>query len=189
MHKDNSCTVILYIWILIQDWKHWLDKNLLFLLKKISLLESLKTLHWDHSTQWLLWNGVSFNHHLPVVLMWQSSYYFTDFIPQWLFELPHVYACCVWFLSAEIYFMGHTEGKCVLLTGGCPGQFSSVTQSCLTLCNPMDCSMSGLPVHHQLPELAHTHAYRVGDAIQSPHPLSSPSPPTFNLSRHRGLFK
>ena len=49
--------------------------------------------------------------------------------------------------------MGHTEGKCVPLTGGCPGQFSSVTQSCLTLCNPMDCSMPGLPVHHQLPDL------------------------------------
>ena len=56
-------------------------------------------------------------------------------------------------------------------------QFSSVAQSCLTLCNPMNCSMSGLPVHHQLPEFTQTHAHRVGDAIQTSHLLSSPSPP------------
>ena len=57
-------------------------------------------------------------------------------------------------------------------------QFSSVTQLCLTLCNHMDCSTPGLPVHHQLPELTQTHVHRVGDAIQPSHPLSSPSPPT-----------
>ena len=68
-------------------------------------------------------------------------------------------------------------------------QFSSVTQLCLTLCDPMDCSMPGLPVHHQLPELTQTHIHRVSDAIQPSHPLSSPSPPTFNLSQHEGLFK
>ena len=60
-------------------------------------------------------------------------------------------------------------------------QFSSVAQSCPTLCDPMDCSMPGFPVHHQLLELAQTHAHRVGDAIQPSHPPSSPSPPTFNL--------
>ena len=68
-------------------------------------------------------------------------------------------------------------------------QFSSVTQLCPTLCNPMDCSMPGLPVHHQLPELAQTHVHRVGDAIQPSHPLSFPSPPAFNLSQHQGLFQ
>ena len=68
-------------------------------------------------------------------------------------------------------------------------QFSSVTQSCLTLCDPMDCSLPGFPVHHQLPELAQTHVHRVGDAIQSSHPLLSPSPPVFNLSQHQGLFQ
>ena len=67
-------------------------------------------------------------------------------------------------------------------------QFSSVTQSCLTLCNSMDCSTPGLPVHHQLSELAQTHVHQVGDAIQPSHPLSSLSPPVFNLSQHRGLF-
>ena len=66
-------------------------------------------------------------------------------------------------------------------------QFSSVTQSCLTLCNPMDCSMPVFPAHHQLPELAQTHVLRVGDAIQPSHPLLSPSPPAFNLSQHQGL--
>ena len=66
-------------------------------------------------------------------------------------------------------------------------QFSSVTQSCLTLGDPMACSMPGLPVHHQLPELTQTHGHRVGDAIQPSHPLSPPSPPAFNLSQHQGL--
>ena len=68
-------------------------------------------------------------------------------------------------------------------------QFSSVAQSCPTLCNPMDCSTPGLPVHRQLPEFTQTHVHLVGDAIQPPHPLSSPSPPAFNLSQHQGFFK
>ena len=66
---------------------------------------------------------------------------------------------------------------------------SSVTQSCLTLCDPMDCSMPGFLVHHQLLELAQTHVHRVGDAIQPFHPLSSPSPTAFSLSQHQGLFQ
>ena len=68
-------------------------------------------------------------------------------------------------------------------------QFSSVTQSCLTLCDPMNSSTPGLPVHHQLPEFTQTHVHWVGDAIQPSHPLSSPSPPALNLSQHQGLFK
>ena len=64
------------------------------------------------------------------------------------------------------------------------GSVSSVAQSCQTLCDPMDCSMPGFPIHHQLPELAQTHVHQVGDAIQPSHPLSSPSPPAFNLSQH-----
>ena len=67
-------------------------------------------------------------------------------------------------------------------------QLHSFAQSCLTLCNPMDCSTQGFPVHHQLPELAQTHVHRVSDATQPSHPLSSPSPPTFNLSQHQSLF-
>ena len=56
-------------------------------------------------------------------------------------------------------------------------------------CDPRDCSTPGFPVHHQLPELAQTHAHRVGDAIQQSQPLSSPSLPAFNLSQHQGLFQ
>ena len=67
-------------------------------------------------------------------------------------------------------------------------QFSSVTQSCPTLCDPMDCSTPGFPVYHQLLEPAQTHVHRVGDAIPLSHPLSSPSPPAFNLSQHQSLF-
>ena len=67
-------------------------------------------------------------------------------------------------------------------------QFSSVAQSCPTVCDPMNCSMPGLPVHHQLPEFTQTHAHRVGDTIQPSHPLSSPSPPAPNPSQHQSLF-
>jgi len=68
-------------------------------------------------------------------------------------------------------------------------QFSSVAQSCPTLCDSMDCSTPGLPVHHQLPEFTQTHVHWVGDAIQPSHPLSSPSPPALNLCQHQGLFQ
>jgi len=68
-------------------------------------------------------------------------------------------------------------------------QFSSVIQSCLTLCNPRNCSTPGFAVCHQLQELAQTHVHQNVDAIQSSHPLSSPSPPAFNLSHHQSLFK
>ena len=68
-------------------------------------------------------------------------------------------------------------------------QFISVSQSCLTLCDPMNRSTPGLPVHHQLPEFTQTHAHRVSDAIQPSLPLSSPSPPAPNPSQHQGLFQ
>ena len=69
------------------------------------------------------------------------------------------------------------------------GQFSSVIQSCPTICHPMNHRMPSLPVHHQLPEFTQTHVHRVGDAIQPSHPLSSPFPPAPNLSQHQGLFQ
>ena len=68
-------------------------------------------------------------------------------------------------------------------------QFTPVTQSCPTLCDPMNFSTPGLPVHHQLPEFTQTHVHRVSDAIQPYHPLSSPSPPTPNPSQHHSLFQ
>ena len=67
--------------------------------------------------------------------------------------------------------------------------FSSVAQLCLILCDPKGCSTPGFPVHHQLPELAQTHVYWVGDTIQPFQPLSCPCPPALNLSEHQGLFK
>ena len=68
-------------------------------------------------------------------------------------------------------------------------QFSSVAQSCPTLCDPMNCSTPGLRVHHHLPEFTQTHVHRVSDAIQPSHPLSSPSPPAPNPSQHQSLFQ
>ena len=67
--------------------------------------------------------------------------------------------------------------------------FILVAQSCLTLCNPMDCRIPGLPVHHQCLELTQIHVHQIGGAIPPSHPLLSPCPPAFNLSQHQGLFK
>ena len=67
-------------------------------------------------------------------------------------------------------------------------QFSSVAQSCPTLCNPRNRSMPGLPVHHQRPEFTQTHIHRLSDATQPSHPLSSPSPTAPNPSQHQSLF-
>ena len=73
--------------------------------------------------------------------------------------------------------------QCILV------QFSSVAQSCPTFCDPMNRSMPGLPVHHQLPEFTQTHVHQVRDTIQASHPLSSPSPPAPNPSQHHSLFQ
>ena len=78
-------------------------------------------------------------------------------------------------------FLGGHEGP--------SSQFSSAAQSCPTLCDPMNHSTPGLPVHHQLPEFTQTHVHRVSDAIQPSHPLSSPSPPAPNPSQHQSLFQ
>ena len=88
------------------------------------------------------------------------------------------------------FYQLHNTSQYNFFFNGCfLTQFSSVAQSCLTLCNSMTCSMPGFPVHHQLPELAQTHVHWVGDAIQPSHTLSSPSPPDLNLSQHQGLFQ
>ena len=88
---------------------------------------------------------------------------------------------CLWTSNYEKYYISLS---CLIWV-----RFSSIAQSCPTLCNPTDCSTPGLPVHHQLLEFTQTHVYWVSDAIQASHPLSSLSPPTFNLSQHQGLFK
>ena len=114
---------------------------------------------------------------------WQASLSFT--ISRHLLKL----------MSIELMMPSshHIQCHALLLLSSFPAsgssvQFSSATQSCPTLCDPMNRSTPGLPVHHQLPEFTQTHVHRVGDAIQPSHPLSSPSPPTFNLFQHQGLF-
>ena len=86
-------------------------------------------------------------------------------------------------MAKEAVFIEYTENL-----RGLSVQLSSVTQSHPTFCNAMDCSMPGFPVLDQLLEIAQTHVHQVNDAIQPSHPLSSPSPPAFNLSQHQGLF-
>ena len=99
-----------------------------------------------------------------------------------------------WFLSGLFLIdyssnLSHKLFTTVGIITSCSVQFSSVTQSCLTLCDPMNHSMPGLPIHHQFPEFTQTHVLRVGDVIQPSHPLSSPSPPAPNPSQHQGLFQ
>ena len=79
--------------------------------------------------------------------------------------------------------------KSLLYIHICISSVSSIAQSCLTVCDPMEYSMPGFPVHHQLPEFIQTKVYWVNDAIQSSHPLSSPSPHALSLSQHMGLFQ
>ena len=86
-------------------------------------------------------------------------------------------------LKLKFQYFGHSNNKYIAV------QFSSVTQSCPTLWDPMSCSTLGLPVHHQLLEFTQTHVHWVSDAIQPSHPLLSPSYPTFNLSQEQGLFQ
>ena len=88
------------------------------------------------------------------------------------------------------YFLWKLSFSILAIFGdSCLRQFSSVTQSCPTLCDAMDCNMPGFPVHHQFPEFAQTHVHRVSDAIQLSHLLPSPSPPALKLSQHWGLFQ
>ena len=89
----------------------------------------------------------------------------------------------------ENMHIGDEHMKKMFYTNWNSAQFSSVAQSCPTLCNPMNRSRPGLPVHHQLLEFTQTHVHRVSDAIQPSHPLLSPSPPAPNPSQHQSLFK
>ena len=96
-------------------------------------------------------------------------------------------------LSAKVYSCWLCLLHCLYVRSQCHlsrfHQFSSVAQSCPTLCNPMNCSTPGLPVHHQLPQFTQTHVHQVSDAIQPSHHLSSPSPPAPNPSQHQSLFQ
>ena len=118
-----------------------------------------------------------------------SSPLYSRFPPTICFTHGHIYICHHFFpnlshlSSPPLHVHMSVFYVCVSI------QFSSVAQSCLTLCDPLNHSTPGLPVHHQLLESTQTHVHCVGDAIQPSHPLSSPSPPSLNLSQHQGLFK
>ena len=93
------------------------------------------------------------------------------------------------FIHIKYNALRNTVGPCGFSIFYIVVQFSSVAQSCLTLCDPMNHSTPGFPVHHQLPESTQTHVHWVSDAIQPSYPLSSPSPPALNLSQHQGHFQ
>ena len=125
----------------------------------------------DLNSEW----GRSILTNMKQLLRYTNNFFFK--FQNGMYIVPHVYPQ----MEGDIY------RKCLCMHRVYPhsrihsSQFSSVIQSCPTLCNPMDWSMPGLPVHHQLPDLAQTDVYQVGDAIQPSHPLLSPSPPAFNL--------
>ena len=115
---------------------------------------------------------------------------------RWCISSPPWYYWLLWFLRVDhfkciefcyLYFANYTHVYPQLFSFSL--SVSSVAQLCPTLCDPMDCSMPGFPVRHQLPELAQTHIHQVRDAIQSSHSLSSHFYPAFNLSQHQGLFQ
>ena len=109
--------------------------------------------------------------------------FFFFLLPWWNLNLPiSLHWSDIWIL-----FLNLCNSDTVYFWNMIP--FSSVTQSCQTLCDSRDCSTLGFPVHHQLPESTQTHVHWVGDAIQPSRPLSSPSPPAPNLSQHQGLFQ
>ena len=91
--------------------------------------------------------------------------------------------------TTQVSVNGQMDKDVVVYTYIIYVHFSSVAQLYPNLCDPVDCSTPGLPVHHQLPEFTQTHVHGVGDAIQPSHLLSSPSPPAFNLSQHQDLFQ
>ena len=114
---------------------------------------------------------------------------------QWTFRyrfLQHPFLLYI-FISTVFTLAGisvtHTQTQHFKINSQCVFQFSSVAQSCPTLCDPMNRSMPGLHVYHQFPEFTQTHVHQVDDAIQPSHPLSSPSPPAPNPSQHQSLFQ
>ena len=118
-----------------------------------------------------------------VILRWPSPW------RNFSFPKLYVYMCVSMlflFLPTHLYLLYLLH---LWSAGEVPVQFISVAQSCPTLCDPVNRSMPGLPVHHQLKEFTQTHAHQVGDAIQPAHPLSSPSPSAPNPSQHQGLFQ
>ena len=130
---------------------------------------SLKSLIW-------LMEGSDNGLYFLAIMLFLLIFWCGPFLKSLLNLLQYCFCFMFWFFGHE---------ACGILAP----QFSSVAQSYPTLCNPMNHSTPGLPIHHQLPESTQTHVHWVSDAIQPSHPLSSPSPPALNPSQHQGLFK
>ena len=132
------------------------------------------------TTPWTVARQVPLSMGLPRQEYWSGL----PFPTPW--DLPNPYLLWLLHWHADSSPLSHLGSHIIYYVSV---QFSSVAQSCLTLCDPMNRSTPGLPVHHQLPEFTQTHIHRVGDAIQPSHPLLSPSPPAPNPSQHQNLFQ
>ena len=136
---------------------------------------STTTASWSRGTEYSIYlfiNGGYYVHASTVnlIIVWNvvSLGYYYPFIRNKALEFLQAFVNCKSFSFLKV-------------------RFSSVAQLCPTLCDPMNCSTPGLPVYHQPPEFTRTHVHWVRDANQPFYPLSSPSPPAFNLSQHQGL--
>ena len=133
-----------------------------------------------HPIAWKYWEQ-RLHFYKERILLKTATLVCADQQINWWIYSHKIYTCYSIYVCVCIYIYIHTI--CVYI------QFSSVTQSCPILCDPMNGSTPGLPVHHQLLEFTQTHVHRVGDAIQPSHPLTSPSPPAPNPSQHQGVFQ
>ena len=150
--------------------KHILEllNHFFFFIFTRSVIQQIKNRLKIMKTLWLQWNFSMQTLIYKNLRIYSRNYFLLLF--------------CSWSnLELKLYTSSNEETKV--------SQLSSVAQSCLTLCDPMDCGNPGLPVHHQLPEFTKTHVHWVCDAIEPSHPLLSPFPPAFNLSQHQGLLQ
>ena len=160
-----------------------------------SWLNKVCTTRKDSESEWLAKDNPETN---PITIKPKTSSHMAELF-SWV---PLPYCSTLWCpfpikslaLSAHvspwtIHFWVLDKSPVSALEGVHLPQFSSVAESCLTLCDPVNCSTPSLPVHHQLPEFTQTHVHRVSDAIQPSNPLSSPSPPAPNPSQHQSFFQ
>ena len=134
----------------------------------------------------------SYSLPLPSQICFSYSYSVSLVCISVFLPAPQCFHYCSFILFFSIWLLFISSSCLIIMMVRTPYtvQFSLVTQSCLTVCNPMDCSMPDFSVFYQLPELAQeSHVHPVSDDIQTSHPLSSPSPPAFNLSQHQGPFQ
>ena len=156
------------------------------MLEKISSSESL--LNFSSNSDWVCLSLQPVLNCIKIFTVgdmpWWSPWFFLFFAPWFLYNIFLLY----YLVIMHVYFL-----QSVFLLNqkvyNEVSQFISVTQLCLTLCDPMNLSTPGLPIHHHLLEFTQTHVHRVGDAIQPSHPLSSPFPPGPNPFHHQSLFQ